>query len=186
MPAPALSKDQRDRIVALFQRVYTQASRSALVPAAVTEQRFLGRVDYSGSDLIFNLHLLQQAITFGGNVLNELILECRRHVDDDVRADFADVLTFVASTPYVSNASDATRAIPLATMNRRQLIDFLEGLNEANLARVIIRVEGFHDTLNRTVPERVAGLIGFVESSVGPGRANLVAIVQELFRSNRA
>jgi len=67
--------------------------------------------------------------------------------------------------------------------NRTKLIGVLEGLAPADLTRVITLVDGAaqRDLPYLTVGERVASLIRYVESSVGPKLKPVAAVVVHLF-----
>jgi class 3 adenylate cyclase len=89
----------------------------------------------------------------------------------------------MASSP-AANPTKPPPAAPQAT-DRLALLKALNGLSPTDLATLVIALPGAHVSRNATVPEQVAELVRWVESSTGPGLAELQRVVREVLPNFR-
>lgn len=94
---------------------------------------------------------------------------------------------------YSPNASGTRTVAPTTSVktsqnvDRGKLIDVLDGMDSNSLTSVITRLPdaGRYDNPNLTVSERVASLVRFAESTVGPGLNAVATVVVQRFPSTK-
>lgn len=103
---------------------------------------------------------------------------------------------FASYTPTSSGTGTAAPTPPVKTsqpvrtsqnVDRGKLIDVLDGMDPNSLTSVITRIPdaGRYDTPHLAVSERVASLVRFAESTIGPGLNEVATVVVQKFPSTK-